>query len=91
MEHSGKNILIINDMCGYGNDTQEAGQKMVDEGGYEFPVYFDLDGDAMVKYGVTAFPTTVVFSADGEALGMQRGVIREDVLRATLEQMLAEE
>lgn len=84
------NFMMI-DMCGYGNDTQEAGQKMVDEGGYEFPVYFDLDGDAMVKYGVTAFPTTVVFSADGEALGMQRGVIPEDVLRATLEQMLAEE
>ncbi len=81
------NFMMI-DMCGFGNDTQEAGQKVVDEGGYEFPVYFDLNGDAMIKYGVRAFPTTAVVSAEGELLALQSGMLPEEVLRALLEKLL---
>ena len=89
-EYGDRIHFMMIDMCGYGNDTQAAAQRMIDEAGYAFPVYFDTDGDAMMTYRVTAFPTTAVFSADGELLAQHVGVVSEEVLRETLNGLLEE-
>ena len=83
------NFMMVN-LCAFGNDTKAAGKKMVEEGGYTFPVYFDTDGDAATQYAIRSMPTTIFVSADGELKGRHTGMIPEDTLRRTIEAMLAQ-
>ncbi len=83
------NFMMVN-LCAFGNDTKENGKKLVEEGGWTFPVYFDSDGDAAMGYAVRSMPTTIFVSADGELKGRHTGMIPEDTLRRTIEAMLAQ-
>ena len=81
--------MMVN-LCAFGNDTKEAGKKMVAEGGYTFPVYFDTDGDAAMQYAIRSMPTTIFVSAEGELKGRHTGMIDRATLEATIEKMLQE-
>ena len=83
------NFMMVN-LCAFGNDTKENGKKLVEEGGWTFPVYFDSDGDAAMGYAIRSMPTTIFVSADGELKGRHTGMIPEETLRRTLEAMIAE-
>ena len=82
-------FMMVN-LCAFGNDTKDAAKKMVEEGGYTFPVYFDTDGDAAIKYAVRSMPTTLFVSAKGELKGRKVGMIDRETLKATVEAMAAE-
>ena len=81
------NFMMVN-LCAFGNDTKENGKKLVEEGGWTFPVYFDSDGDAALGYSIRSMPTTIFVSADGELKGRHTGMIPEDTLRKTIEAMI---
>lgn len=81
-------FLMVN-LNAFGNDTEEAARKMIAEGGYTFPFYFDTDGEAATAYAVRSMPTTLFISADGELLGRKIGTIQQEVLEATVAQMAA--
>ena len=83
------NFMMVN-LCAFGNDTKEAGKKMVEEGGYTFPVYFDSDGDAAMGYAIRSMPTTIFVAADGELMGRHTGMIDKATLEATVMKMLEE-
>ena len=68
----------------------ENGKKMVEQGGWTFPVYFDTDGDAALKYAIRSMPTTIFVSPDGELTGRHTGVISREALEKTIKGMLAE-
>lgn len=90
LEYGGQvNFMMVN-LCAFGNDTKENGKAMVAEGGWTFPVYFDSDGDAALKYAIRSMPTTIFVSADGELKGRHTGMIPESTLRQTVEAMIAE-
>ena len=76
-------FMMVN-LCAFGNDTKENGKKLVADGGWTFPVYFDTDGDAALKYAIRSMPTTVFVSADGELKGRHTGVISRDALEKTI-------
>ena len=82
-------FMMVN-LCAFGNDTKEAAKKLVADGGYTFPVYFDTDGDATLKYSIRSMPTTIFVSADGELKGQKIGMIDRETLRKTVEAMVAE-
>ena len=82
-------FMMVN-LCAFGNDTKENGKKMVEAGGWTFPVYFDSDGDAALKYAIRSMPTTIFVSPDGELKGRHTGVISRDDLEATIQAMIAE-
>ena len=82
-------FMMVN-LCAFGNDTKDAAKKMVESGGYTFPVYFDTDGDAVLKYSVRSMPTTIFVSADGELKGQKIGMIDRETLKATVEAMADE-
>ena len=76
-------FMMVN-LCAFGNDTKENGKKMVEQGGWTFPVYFDSDGDAALKYSIRSMPTTIFVSADGELKGRHTGVISREALENTI-------
>lgn len=82
-------FMMVN-LCAFGNDTKENGKKMVEAGGWTFPVYFDSDGDAAMKYAIRSMPTTVFVSPDGELMGRHTGVIPRESLEKTIQAMIAE-
>ncbi|MBR4040355.1 MAG: redoxin domain-containing protein [Clostridia bacterium] len=82
-------FMMVN-LCAFGNDTKENGKKMVEDGGWTFPVYFDSDGDAALKYAIRSMPTTIFVSPDGELKGRHTGVIPRADLEQTIQAMIAE-
>ena len=82
-------FMMVN-LCAFGNDTKENGKKMVEQGGWTFPVYFDSDGDAALKYAIRSMPTTIFVSPDGELKGRHTGVISRGDLEQTIQAMIAQ-
>ena len=48
---------------------------LMEDLGYTFPVYYDLEGIASQTYGISAFPTTYFISAEGELIARAVGAI----------------
>lgn len=80
-------FMMVN-LCAYGNDTKENAKKMIADGGWTFPVYFDTDGSATVAYNVRSMPTTIFVSADGELVGQQIGAMTAAQLQAQIDKLL---
>jgi len=66
-------FLMVN-MTG-GRETQESAQAFLQEQGYSFPVFYDLDGDAAMTYSVYSLPTTFFIDAEGHAIAQAVGAI----------------
>ncbi len=69
----------------------DAGKEKVTEGGYTFPVVFDVDSSAGNLYGITAFPTTFFINEDGNLQGYYIGVMSEELLQQGIDMIYAEE
>ncbi|MBQ6859785.1 MAG: TlpA family protein disulfide reductase, partial [Clostridia bacterium] len=82
-------FMMVN-LCAFGNDTKENGKAMVEAGGWTFPVYFDSDGDAAMKYAIRSMPTTIFVSAQGELKGRHTGVMDMATLEKTIQGMIAD-
>ena len=61
------------------------GKDKVTEGGYTFPVVFDVDSSAGNLYGITAFPTTFFIDADGHLQAYYMGAMDADLLQQGLD------
>ena len=59
----------------------ESGKEKVTEGGYTFPVVFDVSGMAGNNYGITAYPTTFFIDADGNLQAYYMGAMDADLLQ----------
>ena len=57
------------------------GKDKVTEGGYTFPVVFDVDSSAGNLYGITAFPTTFFIDADGHLQAYYMGAMDANLLQ----------
>ena len=60
-------------------------EQLIADLGYTFPVYYDLEGEAVSVYGVSAFPTTFFIGAGGEAVAYAVGAIDGSTLRRGIE------
>ena len=58
------NFAIVN-MTTANNETEKSAKAFIEEGGYSFPVYYDIDGTVASQYPVNAFPTTYFVDKDG--------------------------
>ena len=59
----------------------EDGKEKVTEGGYTFPVVFDVDSSAGNLYGITAFPTTFFIDQEGNLQAYYMGAMDADLLQ----------
>lgn len=61
-------------------ETLESAKAYIEEQGYDFPVYYDVEQDAACTYAVSSIPTTYFFDADGVAVAKASGAIDGETL-----------
>lgn len=69
----------------------EDGKAKVTDGGYTFPVVFDVDGSVGNMYGITAFPTTFFIDAEGNLQAYYMGAMDASLLKQGIDLIYAEE
>ena len=47
----------------------------------DFPVFFDIEQEAVIEYGIRAFPTSFFIDAEGYILAGVEGAINEEIIR----------
>lgn len=57
--------FMMLDLVDGSRETKATGQKFIADNKYTFPVYFDTNSDAAIKYGISSIPTTVFIDKDG--------------------------
>ena len=80
--------FIMVDGVGCMGETEESGRAYVEEQGFTFPVYYDLEMDAVINYGIQVFPTTYILNGEGRLVTGGRGMISKDTLQELLEQVM---
>jgi len=70
------------------NDDPREAQKFLNDLGLTYPNVFDTTGEIRVALGLTAFPTTYVFGADGAIRARVNGGISEQRLASLIEDAL---
>ena len=69
----------------------EDGKAKGTDGGYTFPVVFDVDGSVGNMYGITAFPTTFFIDAEGNLQAYYMGAMDASLLQQGIDLIYAEE
>lgn len=72
-------------------ETKEKAMKYVDEQGYGFPVFYDIDFDAAYTYGVQAVPVTYFVNSDGTGEVYFKGAMPKETLVECIRLILPEE
>lgn len=73
------NFMMINITDGI-RETFEIGNNYIDESGFTFPVYFDIDNIPTSKYEIRAIPTTIFIDKNGNLQGFSEGSITKESL-----------
>ncbi len=71
-----------------GRETIETATEYISDGGYTFPIYFDSDVDAAVKYSVTGIPTTYFIYPDKTVMGYYESSISAELLEQYISQIM---
>lgn len=83
-------FLMVNLTDG-SRETLDTAQSYLQEQGFSFPGYFDIDQEAAIAYGVSAIPTTYFIDADGYAIAQAKGALDADRLQTGLARILPQE
>ena len=69
-------------------ETVESASEFIAEKGYTFPVYYDTDIDAAMKYGVSAVPVSYFIDAEGCFVAWAQGALSADMLQQGMDMLL---
>ena len=83
------NFVIVNLTDGQ-QETVETASAFIEEQGYTFPVYYDTDIDAAMKYGVSAVPVSYFIDAEGNFIAWAQGALTADMLQQGMDMLLGE-
>ena len=81
------NFVIVNLTDGQ-QETVESASAFIEEKGYTFPVYYDTDIDAAMKYGVSAVPVSYFIDAEGNFVAWAQGALSADMLQQGMDMLL---
>ena len=84
------NFVIVNLTDGQ-QETVESASEFIAEKGYTFPVYYDTDIDAAMKYGVSAVPVSYFIDAEGYFVAWAQGALSADMLQQGMDLLLGVE
>ena len=73
-------FLMVN-MTDGSRETLDKAKNFVADSGFTFPVFYDVNYDAAITYGVTSLPTTYFIASDGTLVAYGAGAIDADTLR----------
>ena len=80
-------FVIVNLTDGQ-QETVESASAFIAEKGYTFPVYYDTDIDAAMKYGVSAVPVSYFIDAEGYFVAWAQGALSADMLQQGMDLLL---
>ena len=80
-------FVIVNFTDGQ-QETVESASAFIEEKGYTFPVYYDTDIDAAMKYGVSAVPVSYFIDAEGNFVAWAQGALSADMLQQGMDMLL---
>ena len=69
-------------------ETVESASEFIAEKGYTFPVYYDTDIDAAMKYGVSGVPVSYFIDAEGYFVAWAQGALNADMLQQGMDKLL---
>lgn len=78
-------FLMVNATEG---DTLSEAQRLIEENGYTFPVFYDNDGSAMTAYRAYSLPQTFFIDREGNLVTYAIGALQETDLRRGIERIL---
>ena len=79
-------FMMVN-MTG-GRETVESAKSFIEKSTYSFPVYFDTDIDAAMKYGVSAVPVSYFLDEEGCFVAWAQGALSADMLQQGVDMLL---
>jgi len=80
-------FVIVNLTDGQ-QETVESASAFIAEKGYTFPVYYDTDIDAAMKYSVSAVPVSYFIDAEGRFVAWAQGALTADMLQQGMDMLL---
>ena len=80
-EFKGKVQFMMVDLADGYDETVEDAKEFVAHHGYNFPLFFDTEEEGAMAYGLSAVPTTIVISSNGEIVKRHIGGLDEKTLR----------
>ena len=87
-EFGGEVRFVMVDLVDGGRETKEKGAKYVEDEGYTFPVFFDIDQEGAYAYGIRSIPTTFFLDKNGGVVTSAQGALDESALRKGIESIL---
>lgn len=66
------------------NEDKDVVDKYIEEGGYDFEVVLDLDGEIAKKYLISSYPTTYFLDKEGVLLGGVPGMMEYEQMEEVL-------
>ena len=79
--------FIMLNLADGNRETIESATKFVDDHGYNFPVYFDVEFSGASAYAVRSIPTTVLIDIDGNIATTKLGAINESTLKSLIDEL----
>lgn len=91
-EKLGENVqfLMVN-MTDGSRETVDTASQFIKEKEYTFPVFYDIDIDAAITYGVYSLPSTYFIDAEGYAIAKATGAIDAEILQRGIDAIYSEE
>ena len=80
-------FVMVNSIGAFG-ETEESGRQYLEEQKYTFPACFDVDQEAVMAYGIQAFPTTYFIDADGYIVTGAKGMLTQSNLEKGISMLL---
>lgn len=71
-------------------ETVDSAKSFIESKGYSFPVYFDTNLEASLKFQAYSLPTTYFLDADGQPIAQATGAIKKDVLKQGIDMIYSE-
>ena len=68
-------------------EEEDIVKSYIEEGGYDFPVVFDEDGDVAPMYLISGMPTTYFIDAEGIIVDFYPGMLTMEQMEDKLKQM----
>lgn len=65
-------------------DTREQAEAYLEEEGFTFPVYYDVDYQAITTYGINSFPFSIFIDAEGNLITYGQGLLSRELLEKGL-------
>ncbi len=86
--HKGEVVFLMVNLTDGSRETKEKAAAYINDEGYTFPIYYDMDGYASNTYSIRSIPTTIFVDTEGKLRKTHIGLANEQLLLSELSKMM---